>query len=278
MITFPTVKLSNAVDIPALGIGMDQVKDWKKGYDALMFAFSAGYRSVDTAYSYGNEAMVGHAIRDCGIPRSEICVSTKLTQIDQGYDNALRAFEVSIKNLGLDYLDVWLIHWPGKYYYIDTWKAFIHLYDQKLVRAIGVCNFNTHHLEDLREQTGIIPMIEQIEWHPYFQQTEIACYCVKHNILIEAWSPLMCGGEVLKDDRIISLSKETGKTPAQILLRWHIQQGRRVFPKSITPERIKENSEVFDFSLSSDQIAVIDALGQRNLRIGPDPEIFFLQS
>jgi diketogulonate reductase-like aldo/keto reductase len=274
----PTAKLLNGVNIPMLGIGVDQVKDFDKGYQALLYALSIGYRSIDTAHSYGNEEMVGRAIRDSGVPRSEIYVSTKLTQIDQGYDNALQAFDRSQKQLGLDYIDSWLIHWPGKYYYVDTWKAFIRLAEEKRARTIGVCNFNVHHLEDLIIQTGVIPAVEQIEWHPYFQQPELAAYCAKHHILVEAWSPLMCGGEILEDSRIGNIAKETDRSSAQVILRWHLQQGRRVFPKSVTPSRIKENFELFDFELSPGQLKTIDAMEEQNLRIGPDPEIFFLQT
>jgi diketogulonate reductase-like aldo/keto reductase len=274
----PTVKLLNDVDIPVFGIGVDLVKDFEQGCQALLYALSIGYRSIDTAHSYGNEGMVGQAVKDCGIPRQEIYISTKLTQIDQGYDNSLRAFDRSLKNLGLDYIDSWLIHWPGKYYYVDTWKAFIRLYEQKLVRTIGVCNFNIHHLEDLRIQTGVIPAVEQVEWHPYFQQPELAEYCAKYRIQLEAWSPLMCGGEILKDPRIAAIAKAADKSPAQVILRWHIQQGRRIFPKSVTPARIKENLEIFDFELSPEQLASIDSMRGLENRIGPDPEIFFLQT
>ena len=272
----PTTELASGIDIPMLGIGMDQVRDFKQGYDALIYAFSIGYRSVDTAYSYGNEEAVGRAVRDCGIPRSEIFITTKLTMYDQGYDSALRAFDKSLKNLGLEYMDSFLIHWPGKYYFTDTWKAFIRLFEEKMIRAIGVCNFNIHHLEKLREKTGVMPAINQVEWHPYFQQPQIAKYCKQHNILLEAWSPLMCGGEVLEDKHIVAISQEIGKSSAQVILRWHLQQGRRIFPKSVTPSRISENLDIFDFDLTPTQIEVIDSMGVSDLRIGPDPDIFFL--
>ncbi len=271
----PTYKLANNVQIPVLGIGMDQVKDFKQGYEALLHAFSIGYRSVDTAFSYGNEEMVGNAVRDSGLPRNQFFVTTKLTGSDHGYDAALRGFEKSIKRFRLEYLDSFLIHWPGKYLFVDTWKAFERLYREKRVRAIGVCNFNIHHLVTLLKEAEIVPMVNQIEWHPYFSQPDIARYCREHNILVEAWSPLMCGGEVLDDKVIHGIADALHKSPAQIILRWHLQAGRRIFPKSVTSNRIEENMGIFDFQLAPEQAARIDSLGWRRLRIGPNPDVFF---
>ena len=271
-----TVTLSNGVKIPLLGIGMDQVRDLDAAYAALVFAFKTGYRSVDTASSYGNEAAVGRAVADSGIGRGELFVTTKVKALDHGFDRTLRAFDRSIELLGLDYLDSYLIHWPGKYLFVDTWRALERLYDQGRVRAIGVCNFNPHHIETLRDHGEMTPMIDQVEWHVYFQQHDVARYCEEHDILLEGWSPLMCGGVALEDPEIVRIAREKGRTPAQVILRWHVQRGRRVFPKSLTPERIAQNFDIFRFRLTEEELIGIDELGSKNIRIGPDPDIFFM--
>lgn len=267
------VTLSNGVEIPVIGIGMDQVKDPEQAYESVMYALETGYRSIDTATAYFNEAYVGRAIKSSKIPRDQIFVTSKLNNPDQGYDRTLKAYEKTLKAFELDYLDSYLIHWPGKYLYKETWRAMERLYQEKMVRAIGVCNFNPHHIESL--ECEVIPMINQIEWHPYLNQERVGAYCSEKNILLEAWSPLMCGGEVLKDEVIKKIAAKHKKSSAQIILRWHIQKGRRIFPKSVTPGRIKENFEIFDFALEDEEVRAIDKLGEKNIRIGPDPDIFF---
>jgi diketogulonate reductase-like aldo/keto reductase len=271
----PVVTLLNGVSIPILGLGMDQVRDPKQAYDSVTAALGIGYRSIDTASSYGNERPVGEAIRDSGVPREQIFVTTKVTADDQGYDSTLRAFDHSLEQLGLSHLDSYLIHWPGRYLFPETWRAMERLYRESRVRAVGVCNFLPQQLERLRETAEITPMVDQLEWHPYFQQREAGAYCRERGILVEAWSPLMCGGIVLHDEAVGAIARRVDRSPAQVVIRWHIQSGRRVFPKSSSPARIRENMEVFDFELSAEDMAKLDALGDRSWRIGPDPAVFF---
>jgi diketogulonate reductase-like aldo/keto reductase len=273
--SIPLYRFANGVEVPLFGLGLDQVKDLALAYDSLMYAFSLGYRGVDTASAYYNEEAVGRAVRECGIPREAIYVTTKLTADDQGYEATLKGFDESLRRMKLDYIDCFLIHWPGKYLYVDTWKAFEKIYDEKRVRVIGVCNFTQKHLDRLWPEAAVPPMVNQIEIHPYFQQKTLGEYCQNRGILVEAWSPLMCGGIVLKDPVIAGIAEETGKTPAQVVLRWHFQKGRRVFPKSVTPERIAENIGIFDFSLDDIQIEKIADLDSHHFRIGPNPDIFF---
>jgi len=271
----PVYQFANGVNVPMFGIGLDQVRDLQLAYDSLMYAFSLGYRSIDTASAYYNEEAVGKAIRESGLARQEIYVTTKFTADDQGYDATLKGFEESLKKLQLDYIDCFLIHWPGKYMYVDTWRAFEKLYAEGRVKVIGVCNFTQKHLDRLFREGSIMPMVDQIEIHPYFQQTELDAYCRNRSMLVEAWSPLMCGGIVLGDPVISEIAVETNRTPAQVILRWHHQKGRRVFPKSVTPKRIAENVCIFDFSLDDTQMKRIDGLNSHNFRIGPNPDIFF---
>lgn len=273
----PNVQASNGRSIPILGIGMDQITDEHQAYEAVRYALRIGYRSIDTASSYDNESAVGRAVKDSGLPREDLYITTKVKALDQGYDATLRAFDRSLAAVGTDYVDAYLIHWPGKYMFVQTWKALLKVYDEGRVRVIGVANFNPHHIERLRDETGVLPMVDQIEWHPYFQQADVAAYCTQHSIVIEGWSPLMCGGVVLEDPAITQIAASVGKTPAQVILRWHIQEGRRIFPRSVTPSRIAENFDLFDFSLSDADMAVIDGLGSREVRIGPDPDIFFMR-
>jgi diketogulonate reductase-like aldo/keto reductase len=273
--SIPLYHFDNGVEVPLFGLGLDQVRDLNVAYESLMYAFSIGYRSVDTASAYYNEEAVGKAVRECGLSRSGLYVTTKLTADDQGYEATLKGFDDSLKRMGLDYIDCFLIHWPGKYLYLDTWKAFEKLYEEKLVRVIGVCNFTQRHLEKIFNEAKIKPMVDQIELHPYFQQTELDKYCQSQGLLVEAWSPLMCGGIVLNDPVILGIAEETGRTPAQVVLRWHHQMGHRIFPKSVTPKRIAENIGIFDFSLAKAQLEKIAVLGKKNFRIGPNPNIFF---
>lgn len=266
---------ANGVEVPMLGIGFDQVRDIALAQRLMEYALETGYRSVDTAHSYGNETGIGNAVRESGIKREEIYITTKLTAKDQGYDSALRAFDRSMNNLQLDYLDCFLIHWPGKYLFTDTWRAFIRLYEEKAVRVIGVCNFNIHHLETVEKETGVLPMVNQFESHPYYPQNELADYCLGRGILIEAWSPMMCGGAIFADPTIGAVAGESGRTPAQVILRWHIQKGHRIFPKSVHADRIDSNFRIFDFALDDGQMERINALEGKNEKIGPNPDVFF---
>lgn len=271
----PNIKLNNGVEIPQLGLGVLKMTDGPEVESSVLKALELGYRHIDTAAGYGNEGGVGKAVKASGLKRAEIFITTKLANKDQGYDSALKAFDASLKLLQTDYLDLWLIHWPQPMYdqYVDCWKAFIKLYEEKRIRAIGVSNFVPEHLDRIIAETGVVPAVNQIECHPYLTNTPLREYCAKLGIAIEAWSPLMQGGEVLRNELIISLAAKYGKTPAQIVLRWDIEKGNIIFPKSVNEARIKENMGIFDFSLEAPDIAAIDGLN-RDFRTGPDPYTF----
>ncbi|WP_017587043.1 aldo/keto reductase [Nocardiopsis ganjiahuensis] len=271
--TVPGITLNNGLRIPQLGFGVWQVPD-DAVVEAVSHALAAGYRSIDTAAAYGNEAGVGEALRRSGLEREDVFVTTKLANSDQGYDATLRAFDASLGRLGLDVLDLYLIHWPlpQRDLYVPTWKAMERLYAEGRVRAIGVSNFQRPHLERVMEEGGIAPMVNQIELHPLLTQEELRAFGAERNIATEAWSPLG-QGELLSHPLIAELARAHGRTPAQILLRWHIQLGNVVIPKSVTPERIRSNFEVFDFELPGAEVARISALNE-NHRFGPDPDSF----
>jgi len=257
--------------MPWLGLGVWKVTKEGEAQRAIRAAVEAGYRSIDTAKIYGNEAAVGEAIRTCGVGREELFVTTKIWNEDQGYDRTLAAFEESRERLGLDVIDLLLIHWPGKDKYIDTWRAFEKLYNDGRVRAIGVSNFQVHHLRKLAEAATITPMVNQVEFHPLLTQNELRAYCAEHGIQLEAWSPLMQGNldhPVLKE-----IGEKYGKSPAQVILRWDLQHGVVTIPKSVTPSRIAENGNIFDFVLSDEEVARIDALNE-NRRFGANPDEF----
>lgn len=270
----PPIILNNGVEMPQLGFGVWQVPD-DEAEQAVATALESGYRSIDTAAIYGNEEGTGKAIATSGIPREELFVTTKLWNSDQGYDSTLRAFDASLEKLGLDYLDLYLIHWPlptrGKY--IDTYKAFEKLYTDGRIKAIGVSNFYPEYLEQLIEATSVIPAVNQIELHPHLQQHAVREYHAQQGIATEAWSPLGSGKGLLEIPAIVAIAQKHNRTPAQIVLRWHIQLGNVVIPKSVTPSRIKENIDVFDFSLDTEDIAAISALNE-DRRLGPDPATF----
>ncbi|GAX48691.1 oxidoreductase [Streptomyces olivochromogenes] len=270
----PPIILNNGVEMPQLGFGVWQVPD-DEAEQAVATALESGYRSIDTAAIYGNEEGTGKAIAASGIAREELFVTTKLWNSDQGYDSTLRAFDTSLEKLGLDYLDLYLIHWPlptrGKY--IDTYKAFEKLYSDGRIKAIGVSNFYPEYLEELIEATSVIPAVNQIELHPHLQQHAVREYHAQQGIATEAWSPLGSGKGLLEVPAIIAIAQKHNRTPAQIVLRWHIQLGNVVIPKSVTPSRIKENIDVFDFSLDTEDIAAISALNE-DRRVGPDPATF----
>lgn len=264
--------LANGNEIPRLGLGVWKVEDGNETVESVKWALKAGYRLLDTATVYKNEEGVGEGIRQSGIARKDIFVTTKLWNADQGYDSTLEAFEMSLKKLGLDYVDLYLIHWPVAGKYKESWKAMEEIYKSGRAKAIGVSNFQQHHLEDLLTEAQILPMVNQIELHPTMSQESLRSYLAEKNIAVEAWSPLG-QGKTLLNQAIGSLGKKYGKTPAQIILRWHIQNDVIVIPKSVHEERIKENFNVFDFELSIEDMKKIDALNT-NERLGPDPDNF----
>ncbi|GAB3474816.1 aldo/keto reductase [Nocardiopsis coralliicola] len=275
MFDMPEVTFSNGVRMPQLGFGVWQVAPHEAA-GAVAEALQAGYRSIDTAAAYGNEEGVGEAIRRSGLNRSDVFVTSKLRNADQGYDAALRAFEGSLTRLGLETLDLYLIHWPmpERDDYVATWKAFERLYAEGRVRAIGVSNFQIPHLERVMREGLIAPMLNQIELHPRLAQPELRAFDARHGIATEAWSPLG-HGRVLDDPVIAKIAGAHGVTPAQVIIRWHLQLGNVVIPKSVTPERIRANFDVFGFTLTSGDVEAITALDAGE-RTGPDPDEFNL--
>jgi len=268
----PLLKFNDGIYAPQLGFGVYQIDD-AQATDAVSTALKVGYRSIDTAAFYKNEKGVGEAISQSGIPRSEIFLTTKLWNGDQGFDATLKAFDASMDKLNQDYLDLYLIHWPrpAKDQFVDTFKAFIRLRDEGRIKSIGVSNFQPKHLEKLIAETGVVPVVNQIELHPDFAQTELAAFNKSKNIVTESWSPLGQGGELLKNKTLKEIAEAHGKTTAQVIIRWHLQLGHMVIPKSETPSRIKENFDVFDFELTSDELKKIGGLDAGN-RLGPDPD------
>jgi 2,5-diketo-D-gluconate reductase A len=242
---------------------------------AVSEALKAGYRHIDTAAIYGNEEGVGKAINNSGVARGDIFLTTKLWNSDQGYESTLKAFATSLKKLGTDYVDLYLIHWPmpSKDLFMETWRAFIKLKEEGLVKSIGVSNFRTADLERVIKESSVTPVLNQIELHPQFQQDELRLFHGKHNIATEAWSPLG-QGKILEDEKLKAIAAKHGKSVAQVILRWHIETGNIVIPKSVTPARIKENFEVFDFSLNGTDHDAITKLDKTDGRIGPNPATF----
>jgi 2,5-diketo-D-gluconate reductase A len=269
-----TLTLNNGVVMPQLGFGVWQVPN-EQTTPAVSAAFDGGYRAIDTAAMYGNEEGVGQAIAQSGLAREDLFITTKLDNDAHGADAALQAFERSRKNLGLDYLDLYVIHWPlpAKDLYVETWQSFEKLLNDGVVRAIGVSNFQQNHLQRLSEGSETVPAVNQIELHPYLTQPSLHEYHATRGITTEAWSPLASGGDVLTDPVITSLADKYGKTAAQVILRWHLQLGNLVIPKSVTPARILENFEVFDFDLDVDDVVAISGLN-RDERTGPNPDTF----
>ena len=267
-----TATLSNGVEMPYLGLGVFQIGDGEEVYNAATTALEAGYRHIDTASLYGNEIGVGEAVRKSDISRQEIFVTSKVWNSDQGYENTLSAFEITMNKLQLDYLDLYLVHWPVKGKFKDTWKALEKLYREERVKAIGVSNFLKHHIEDLKTSLEIMPMVNQVEFHPYLVQQDLIDYCKENHIQYEAWSPLM-QGHILKDETLLQLASKYSKSAAQIILRWDLQKGVITIPKSSKKERIISNADIFDFELTTDDMAAIDAL-DKNYRSGADPDNF----
>jgi diketogulonate reductase-like aldo/keto reductase len=272
--TTPTITLNNGVTIPQLGFGVFQVPP-DEVIEPVATALEAGYRLIDSAAAYQNEEGVGKAIAGSGIPREEIFVTTKLWNSDQGYDSALRAFDTSLGKLGLDTVDLYLIHWPlpKRDSYVETWKALEQIYRDGRARAIGVSNFTIRHLNRLREESGIIPAANQVELHPRWPQEELRAYHEQHQIATEAWSPIGQGQGLLDDPTVVALAKARDRSPAQVVLRWHMQLGIIAIPKSVTPERIRANLEVFDFELDESEMATLSGLSVTG-PVGPDPERF----
>ncbi|MDX2847015.1 aldo/keto reductase [Streptomyces sp. PA03-3a] len=269
----PDITLNNGVTMPQLGFGVFQVPDADTAA-AVTSALENGYRSIDTAAIYGNEAGVGQALAASGIARDELFVTTKLWNGDQGYDSTLAAFDASLAKLGLDHVDLYLIHWPtpARDTYLDTWRAFEKIHAEGRARAIGVSNFQPAHLQRIIDNSDVVPAVNQVELHPQLQQAELRAFHARHGIATEAWSPL-AQGAVLSDPVVTGIADRLGRTPAQVILRWHLQLGNVAIPKSVTPERIRQNIDVFDFALSDADIAAITALDS-GTRIGPDPDTF----
>lgn len=269
-----TVTLNNGVKMPWVGLGVFLVKDGEEVVKSVKAALEAGYRSIDTAAIYKNEEGVGKAIAESNVPREELFITTKIWNADQGFEETLKAFDVSMEKLGLDYLDLLLIHWPlpshGKY--LDTWRALEKLYKDGRVRAIGVSNFKVHHLQDILNNCEIKPMVNQVEYHPRFNQRELHDFCKKNEIQLEAWSPLMQGG-LLDEPVLVEIAAKYGKSTAQVIIRWDIQTEVVTIPKSVKPHRIVENADVFDFELSQEDMEKINALNQ-DKRMFADPDEF----
>ncbi|MFD1737417.1 aldo/keto reductase [Bacillus salitolerans] len=265
------VTLNNGVKMPQLGFGVWQVED-EQAATIVSKAIDVGYRSIDTAMIYKNECGVGEAIKNSSVPRENLFITTKVWNSDQGYDNTLRAFDESLEKLGLDYVDLYLVHWPTPQFnqYVNTYKALEKLYHDGKVRAIGVCNFEIEHLQRLLNECEVVPVLNQVECHPYLSQIELKEFCSKHDIFVEAWSPLEQGGEVLKDEVIKKIARSRDKSPAQVVLRWHIQNNTIVIPKSVTPSRIEENFNIFDFELTAIEMSSIDRINI-NRRRGKHP-------
>ncbi|GGE39853.1 putative oxidoreductase [Agaricicola taiwanensis] len=271
MTSQPIVTLNDSRSIPQIGLGV-----WKTPDDTAVAvvdtALKAGYRHIDTAAIYENEAGVGKGLKASGVAREDIFITTKLWNDEQGFDKTLRAFDASLKRLGLDYVDLYLIHWPSpaRGAYVDSWKAFLRLKEEGRARSIGVSNFEVEHLDRLIGETGVTPVLNQIELHPRFQQRALRKAHAQRGIATQSWSPLG-QGTLLADPAITSIAKKHGRTPAQVIIRWHIDNGLVVIPKSVTPSRIKENFDVFGFKLDGEDLKAIEGLDSRDGRIGPNP-------
>ncbi|MEO6082109.1 MAG: aldo/keto reductase [Umezawaea sp.] len=274
MTAVPTITLNNGVTMPQLGYGVFQVPDAETA-TAVSHAVRAGYRSIDTAAAYGNEEGVAKALAEADVAREDLFITTKLWNSDQGYDAALRAFDVSLGKLGLDYLDLYLIHWPtpARGLYVDTWKAFAKLLADGRVRSVGVSNFQPEHLLQVIDATGVVPAVNQVELHPHLTQESLRAFHAEHGVVTEAWSPLGQGKGLLGDPAIAEIAARYDRSAAQVVLRWHLQLGNVVIPKSVTPSRIAENLDVFDFTLADADVTALSALNQ-DKRVGPDPDTF----
>lgn len=267
-----TFKLHNGVEMPYLGLGTYQSENNQEVVNAVSYAVKLGYRHIDTASVYGNEEGVGKGIVESGVNREDLFVVSKVWNVDQGYESTLKAFEATLERLGLDYLDLYLIHWPVGGKYKETWRALEKLYTDKRIRAIGVSNFMQHHLEDLMATAQVVPMVNQMEFHPYVVQQDLIDFCISKGIQYEAWSPFM-QGKVFILDFCQELAKKYNKSVAQVILRWNLQKGIVTIPKSAKQNRIKANADIFNFEISAEDVAFLDSL-DRGERIGPDPDNF----
>ncbi|MDP5273730.1 aldo/keto reductase [Chengkuizengella axinellae] len=264
------VTLNNGVEMPWLGLGVFKAAEGKEVQNAVHAAVECGYRSIDTAAVYRNEEGVGSAVKNCGMDRDELFITTKVWNTEQGYDTTLNAFNESMKKLKMDYLDLYLIHWVVKDKYLETWKALEKLYQEGYVKAIGVSNFLPHHLDGIFRESEIVPAVNQVQFHPYHQQPDLLSYCKSKQIQMEAWSPF-AQGKSLHDPVLQSIADKHGKNVAQVILRWDLQSGVVTIPKSIKPERIRSNADIFDFQLDEEDLEQIAKLN-RNERLGPDPD------
>jgi methylglyoxal/glyoxal reductase len=274
--TIKSITLNNDIEMPEVGYGVFRVEGGPSLENAVQTAIKIGYRSIDTAAIYENEASVGKGIRmavEAGhVRREELFVTSKVWNNGLSYDETIAAYEESLEKMGLDYLDLYLIHWPGKDKYMESWEALEDLYKAGRVKSIGVSNFQVHHLERLLEEAEITPVINQIEFHPKLIQSEVRAFCQKHNIQVEAWSPLM-NAELLNNDTITGIAEAHNKSAAQVILRWDLQHGIITIPKSITESRIQENIQLYDFELTDEEMNQLDEVNE-NLRSGPDPDEF----
>jgi len=268
----PSLTLNDGATMPQLGLGTWQTPE-EDAAASVVAALQAGYRLVDTAAIYGNETAVGEGLRQADLPREKIFLTTKLWNDAQGYDEALRAFDASLKRLRLDYVDLYLIHWPApkKDRYVDSWRALVRLKEEKRARSIGVSNFQIPHLERIIAETGVVPAVNQIELHPDFQQKELRAFHAQHGIQTQSWSPLG-QGRLIQNETVFRIAAKHGKSVAQTIIRWHLDNGLLVIPKSVHPARIRENFAVFDFTLDADDLARIAALDSEKNRIGPHPD------
>lgn len=267
-----TVKLNNGVEIPWFGLGVWQVEEGEDATKSVTAAINAGYVLIDTAAAYKNEESVGKAIRESGVSRDQLFVTSKLWNGDQGYESTLAAFDDTMNKLGLDVLDLYLIHWPVKGKYKDSWRAMEKLYKEGRIRAIGVSNFQPHHLDDLLADAEVVPAVNQVEFHPLLTQNELLDYCAQKGIQVEAWSPL-ARGKLFDNETVKAIGEKYGKSPAQVLLRWVLDKGVIVLTRSVKEERIVDNANIFDFQLTTDEIDQLNALN-KNERTGPDPDNF----
>lgn len=267
-----TKTLHNGIEIPRLGLGVYKMTNPEEAVKAMTTALQVGYRAIDTASLYANEKEVGESVRASGLKREDVFVTTKVWNADQGYDQTLRAFEASLEKLGFDYLDLYLTHWPVKETFVDTYRAIERLYDEKLIRATGVSNHQQHHLEEIFAKANVKPMVNQIELSPRLTQYDLRTFCADNQIAVTSWSPLARGG-LLDEPSLVRMGNKYGKTSAQIIIRWHLQHDLIVIPKSVTPERIAANADVFDFELSFEDMKNIDSLNL-NERTGADPDNF----